>query len=133
MERLHERFPALYLAHLFPHTRMHAYVRGFTPFEERDATTYRSAFFGSGLYLLNDALLWDQETVEAISQQVARVKVDRELFRDGTVHDLLGTPPGQWVWEARFVSSAGLGRGMAQLFRNNDSFGSEMVRLARES
>jgi hypothetical protein len=159
LDRLHERFPGLYLdnwtppaggadfglfarhhsmmtqdwytpvslrgmlaglTHLFPPTRLHAYVRGFTQTEERDPTTYRSAFFGNGLSLLNDPLQWDEQTLKIIERQIARVKIDRELFLDGAVHDLLDTPPGHWGWEARSVYSASRGRGMTQVFRNND-------------
>jgi alpha-galactosidase len=159
MERLHERFPRLYLdnwtpplggadfglfrrhhsmltqdwyspvtlrgmlagiTHLFPHSRLHAYLRTFSTEEERDPRSYRSGFFGNGLLVLNDILLWDEATIEVAARQVEQHKADRVLFRDGEVHDLLGTPPGHWGWEARFVYSSSLGRGMAQVFRNHD-------------
>jgi alpha-galactosidase len=160
LDRLHERFPRLYLdnwtppaggadfgifrrhhsmltqdwytpvslrgmlagiTHLFPHTRLHAYVRAFSPVEEKDPTTYRSGFFGNGLYLVNDILQWDDETLSVAAVQIERLKADRGLFRDGETYDLLGTPPGHRGWEARFVYSASQGRGMAQVFRNHDS------------
>jgi len=168
MERLHERFPRLYLdnwtpplggadfglfrrhhsmltqdwyspvtlrgmlagiTNLFPHARLHAYLRTFHPQEEKDPSSYRSGFFGNGLILLNDILAWDDETIGVAAGQIGRFKADRELFRDGEVHDLLGTPPGHWGWECRFVYSASRGHGMAQVFRNHDARETKEIRF----
>jgi len=108
------------ISHLFPHTRLHAYLRTFSPGDERSPYQYRSACFGHGMYLLNDLLQWDQETVEVARAQIAQIKQDRELFRSGEVYQLIHKQPDHFGWEARFVYSSQEGRGMAQVFRNHD-------------
>ena len=108
------------IAHLFPHNRLHAYPRAFSRDDEKSPYHYRSCFFGHGVYLLNDMLQWDQETVEIVRAEIEQMKEDRELFRPGEVYQLLPGQPDHFGWEARFVYAQEAGRGMAQVFRNHD-------------
>ncbi len=109
------------LTHLFPSQRTHSYVRGFSRADERSPYTYRSAAFGNGMYLLNDILQWDEETMRVVRREIGHVKADRDLFQDGEVHHLIAKQPDHYGWEARLVYSPAKGRGMAQVFRNHDA------------
>lgn len=168
MERLHDKFPHLYLdnwtpatggadfgnfqrhhstliadwyggvdirgalngiTHLIPNTRTHAYLRMFSKADERNPYYYRSGSFGNGMYLLNDILQWDDETIMVAQKEIANIKADRELFLDGKTYTLIPKQPDRYGWEARFVYSDSLGRGMAQVFRNHDPAEEYMIIL----
>ncbi len=106
--------------HLFPPNRGHCYVRGFRVADERSPYTYRSAAFGNSVFLLNDILQWDEETMRSVGREISHIKADRDLFRDGEVDSLIPAQPDHYGWNARQVYSAASGRGMAQVFRNHD-------------
>ena len=109
------------MTHLFPPTRTHGYIRGFSRADERASYTNRSAAFGGGLYLISDILQWDEATIAATKREIELFKRDRSLFLDGEIHNLFpGKQPDHYGWEGRFVWSPAQGRGMAQVFRNHD-------------
>lgn len=108
------------ITHLIPNNRTHAYLRTFSKEDERNPYYYRSGSFGNGMYLLNDILQWDDETIKIAQDEIAHIKADRELFSDGETYTLIPKQPDRYGWEARFVYSDSLGQGMAQIFRNHD-------------
>jgi alpha-galactosidase len=109
------------ITHLFPPTRLHGYVRMFSPEDERSPYHYRSAFYGSGMMLLNDILLWDEETAAIAKREIALFKECRELFHQGEMYSLIDRQPDHYGWEARFIYDAVKARGVAQVFRNHDA------------
>lgn len=118
------------MTHLFPPTRTHGYIRGFSRADERSPVTSRSAAFGGGMYLISDILQWDDSTIAATKREIDLFKRDRGLFLDGEIHNLFpGKQPDRYGWEGRFVWSQAQGRGMAQVFRNHDPRDCVRVRL----
>jgi alpha-galactosidase len=118
------------MTHLFPPTRTHGYIRGFSRADERASYTNRSAAFGGGLYLISDILQWDDSTIAATKREIELFKRDRDHFLDGEIHNLFpGKQPDHYGWEGRFVWSPAQGRGMAQVFRNHDPREKVRVRL----
>jgi hypothetical protein len=107
------------LTHLFPHNRLHSYLRPFSEQDEQSSYSYRSAAFGNGLVLMTDILQWSQRTVDVAQCEIERIKQDRGLFLDGRVYNLIPRQPDHYGWEARFVYSPSQAAGMAQVFRNH--------------
>lgn len=117
------------LAHLFPYPRLHTYIRGFDRAAEKSAYTYRSACFGNGMYLLNDSLQWDAETIGIVRHEIDLIKETRDLFLEGETYALIPKQADHWGWEARFVYASRQGKGMAQVFRNHDARSEHIVRF----
>ena len=118
------------IAHLFPPTRTHGYLRAFSRGEETSPYAWRSAGFGNSLILVSDILQWDDAAMAAARREIAAFKADRDLFLDGDIHDLVpGRQPDRFGWDGRLVWSPGSRRGMAQIFRGHDPRDTFRVRL----
>lgn len=99
---------------LFPHDRLHRYLR----LEDSDAdaaAALRSAMIGGPLTLLSDPRKWTPARRAVFALEAARHRRLRGLFRDGAMHALLGRPTGLG-WDA-FQFQAG-DRGVVFAFRN---------------
>lgn len=109
------------MANIFPPSRMHAYLRGFSPAEEASSYHYRSGMFGTGCIVINDIQQWDEATIACVQKEVALQKKYKPLFRAGKIFTLINRQPDHFGWEARFVYAAESGTGMVQVFRNHDA------------